>query len=164
MIELIVRAIVPTALTLLPPSMDSRAARAMLIAIGLQESRFQHRRQVNFGPARGFWQFEKAGVRGVMRHIDTRGHLEAALRELRYESIIGKTAELHYTIEDNDVLAAVFARLLLWTVPGRLPQITEHDRAWEQYIEGWRPGKPHRNTWRALYDEAWQRVSIGEPT
>ena len=39
------------------PGMDSAKARVMLLAIGLQESRFEHRRQIG-GPARGFWQFE----------------------------------------------------------------------------------------------------------
>ena len=34
------------ALRLLPPAMDSKEARVMLYAIGLQESRFTHRAQV----------------------------------------------------------------------------------------------------------------------
>ena len=48
------------ALSLLPPVMDTRAARAMIISICLQESRLQHRRQIG-GPARGFAQFERGG-------------------------------------------------------------------------------------------------------
>lgn len=48
--------------------MDSAAARCQMLAIGLQESRLQHRRQ-NGGPARGFWQFEKGGgVKGILFH------------------------------------------------------------------------------------------------
>ncbi|MCV6902125.1 MAG: hypothetical protein NTT76_05400, partial [Achromobacter xylosoxidans] len=46
------------ALALLPAGMDTQAAHVMLLAIGLQESRFTHRQQIG-GPARGFWQFEK---------------------------------------------------------------------------------------------------------
>ena len=46
------------AMALLPARMDTPEADCMLLAIGLQESRFVHRRQIG-GPARGFWQFEK---------------------------------------------------------------------------------------------------------
>ncbi len=68
------------ALALLPATMDTPAARVMLLAIGLQEGRFMHRRQIG-GPARGFWQFEKGtrasrgGVWGVFLHAASRDHL-----------------------------------------------------------------------------------------
>lgn len=149
-------------MSVLPPAMDTQPARAMLLAIGLQESRFLYRRQTNYGPARGFWQFEKAGIRGVSRHKSSMGPLNDALRALRYESLIGQTSKLHYAVEDNDVLACVFARLLLWTVPGALPTVDmpgAHDRAWAQYVDGWRPGKPHPETWRSFYSEAWDRIN-----
>ena len=45
------------ALKLLPEKMDSQAARAELVAIGLQESRLKYRAQIG-GPARGYHQFE----------------------------------------------------------------------------------------------------------
>mgnify|MGYP003654981810 CR=1 FL=1 len=45
------------ALSILPDTMNSLQAQAMLIAIGLQESRFSHREQVG-GPAKGYCQFE----------------------------------------------------------------------------------------------------------
>ena len=46
----------------------------MLLAIGLQESRLTHRRQIG-GPARGLWQFERGGgVAGVLRHAASRDH------------------------------------------------------------------------------------------
>lgn len=41
------------ALQLLPRKMDSKEARLMLLAIGYQESRFQHRRQLVGNPPRG---------------------------------------------------------------------------------------------------------------
>ncbi len=160
MIDLAVRHVVPAAMAVLPRHLDSLEARAMLIAIGLQESRFLYRRQTNFGPARGFWQFEKNGIRGVSKHSLTMGHLHAALREMRYESLIGQTANLHYAIEDNDVLAAVFARLLLWTVPKPLPGRNDALAGWDQYLAGWRPGAPHADTWEAHYNEAWDRVEL----
>ena len=53
-------------MALLPDRMDTPEARVMMLAIGLQESRFVHRRQIK-GPARGFWQFEQGGgVIGVV--------------------------------------------------------------------------------------------------
>lgn len=160
MIDIVARHIVPAAMAVLPPEMNTRPAHAEILTIGLQESRFLYRRQMNYGPARSFWQFEIAGVRGVMRHEKSAGPLKAALRQLRYEHLIGQTSNLHHAIEHNDVLGCVFARLLLWTVPGRLPGPGEPRDGWEQYLEGWRPGKPHRETWDAFYKEAWERVTL----
>lgn len=53
-LKLITTQAIEPALSLLPARMDSSRARAMLLAIGLQESRFEYRRQMNNGPARGF--------------------------------------------------------------------------------------------------------------
>lgn len=148
----------PAAFTLLPPAMKSDKATAMLLSIALQESKFQHRRQTNYGPARGFWQFEKNGVRGVMRHPQTRGLAIVVLRELRYEALVDKPAEVHYAIHDNDVLACAFARMLLWTVPGALPARDNPDAGWQQYLEGWRPGAPRHETWADHFEHAWQLI------
>src|SRR3546814_10617520 len=46
------------AIDLLGPQFGSVDAERMLLAIGLQESRFLHRAQIG-GPARGYWQFER---------------------------------------------------------------------------------------------------------
>ena len=127
----------------------------MLLAIGLQESRFMFRKQIG-GPARGYWQFEQGGgVRGVIEHAATGPLIRPLLDRMNYDQ---HPATAYAAIADNDVLACVFARLLLWTVPGSLPGPTEAQRAWEYYIEGWRPGKPHRQTWDAFYAQAWQEV------
>lgn len=151
---------IPAAYALLPPAMASSKATAMLIAIGLQESRFIHRRQVS-GPARGFWQFERdGGVMGVATHRKTAVLLAEVLRALRYEPLIGKAAGMHTAIEHNDVLACVFARLLLWTVPARLPERGEGQEAWRQYLEGWRPGKPHPATWASHFLDAWDLAEV----
>lgn len=128
---------------------DSPEARVMLCAIGLQESRFRHRRQVG-GPARGFWQFERGGgVAGVLNHASSRGPTAAvlALRGV-------KPADAYATLETDDMLACAFARLLLYTDPRPLPAIGDVDGAWDYYIANWRPGKPHRGTWDALYAQA----------
>ena len=52
MLELARTYTLPAALSLLPPRMDTPLARRYVLAIALQESRFEHRRQIG-GPARG---------------------------------------------------------------------------------------------------------------
>lgn len=151
-----VRAFVfPAAFALLPGVMDTAAARAMLLAIGLQESGFAHRTQVG-GPARGFWQFEQAGgTAGVLAHPTTMDYSRIVCGELVYPP----DAETCYrAIADNDVLACCFARLLLWTLPDRLPPRGHADRAWAQYLSAWRPGKPRPDDWPANYTLAWAQV------
>lgn len=134
---------------------DTPEARAMLLAIGLQESRFIHRRQIG-GPARGFWQFEQGGgVRGVLRH-----EASAQMADLvcRARSVPATEGAVYDALDDDDVLACCFARLLLWTDPKPLPPVGEVDLAWQLYIRTWRPGKPHRHTWGGLYLSAMGEV------
>jgi|SRR3990167_2418012 len=151
--NLIQNAILP-ALKLLPGKMDSPAARAMLIAIALQESRIAHRAQIG-GPARGYWQFEMyGGVKGVLNHPASQAHIRSALLALDY-SPDSKEPACYIAIEHNDVLAACFARLLLWTLPQPLPAQNNPAGGWSQYIAAWRPGKPHRDTFDGFYADAW---------
>jgi hypothetical protein len=162
-IEIVSSFVIPAALQVLGDRYDTPEARAMLLAIGLQESRFTHRAQVK-GPARGFWQFERGGgVKGVLTHATSSAPAIEALTMLRYhvpgEASMNTCARIYNVLEHNDVLAAVFARLLLWTLPGSLAGPNEHERGWDQYLSAWRPGKPHRATWNAFYTDAWDRVS-----
>jgi hypothetical protein len=148
----------PAAYALLPPVMASPEASAMLLAIGLQESRFLDRQQRQDGPARGFWQFERAGIKGVLHHRSTGGHVTSALRQLRYETIIDDVRSCHALVEHNDTVAAIFARLLLWTLPKALPARDDPEQGWFQYLDAWRPGRPHYETWTPLYTQAWHVV------
>lgn len=151
----LLRYIFPAAFALLPPTMDSQKACALLLAIALQESRCEYRQQIG-GPARGFWQFEMGGVAGVLTHRATAEHVRRVCEALRYPpSVIG----CHGAIRDNDVLASCFARLLLWTLPGALPGRDEAAAGWRQYLAGWRPGRPHPETWPAHYARAWALVT-----
>jgi len=157
MIDHLLRYTVPAAYAILPARMHSTEATALLLAIGLQESRFTYRRQKG-GPARGFWQFELTGVLGVRNHPDVSGYLQDALRALQYDGAsIGR--DVYLRLDDNDTLACVCARLLLWTLPERLPRRDQPNEAWRQYMAGWRPGRPHRGTWDAFYTEAWGAVT-----
>ncbi|MFY3950724.1 hypothetical protein ACOTH2_29875 [Achromobacter xylosoxidans] len=149
------------ALALLPSGMDTPAARVMLLAIGLQESRFVHRRQIG-GPARGFWQFEKGtrasrgGVWGVYLHPASKGHLAALCRA---RSVACDPDAIYAALEYDDVLAAGVARLLLWTDPKALPAIGDDDAGWALYLRTWRPGKPKPDSWLDLYRQAAAEVA-----
>lgn len=158
MITYLHRYAIPAAYDVLPVPMQSPAATAMLLAIALQESKAIHRRQVK-GPARGFWQFEAdGGVEGVLKHPATQRNARASLVALCYSKSMTVT-DIHAALEHNDALAAVWARLLLWTEPAPLPPrelgMTE---AWRQYLNTWRPGTPHPETWAENYDRAWAMV------
>ncbi len=150
-------------LRLLPAKMDSPEARILLVAIGLQESRFQHRFQLGFepedAPARSFWQFERGGgVRGVLQHHTTHKVAHRVCDVLR---IPADEDACYDAIAFNDALAAAFARLLLWTVPKPIPIVGKISEAWDYYVEGWRPGKPHRESWADLYRQAISIVERG---
>lgn len=163
----IVETAINPALSLLPKNMDSAKARVMLLAIGLQESRFEHRAQIvnggGKGPARGFWQFERGtrasrgGVWGVYLHPASNEHLRLLCRD---RDCNFDPAAIWAQIERDDVLAAGVARLLLWTDAGPLPEIGDVDGAWKLYADRtWRPGKPHRHTWDSLYAAAVAEVT-----
>lgn len=138
--------------------MRSKEAYVQQIAIGFQESRFIHRLQIR-GPARSFYQFEKnGGVRGVISHPATSHIAEDVCNLLRVPFVI---EECYHIMAYNDALASAFARLLLWTNPNRLPRIGDIDCAWDYYLETWRPGKPHRDTWNEMYDRAIRIVENG---
>lgn len=147
---------VEPALRLLPPHMDSPKARVMMLAIGLQESRFRHRKQLGGGPANSFWQMERrGGVAGVCRHPMSRDLMRKVCTALDCEFDITAVWE---RLATDDVLGAAAARLLLWTDAAPLPEIGQAQQAWDYYQRVWRPGKPHPETWHALYAQALDAV------
>ena len=164
--DVVEKAIKP-ALAMLPARMRSREAIVMLLAIGLQESLFKYRRQMGNGPARGLWQFEMmGGVNGVLQH---RSSAKLALDACRDRSVTAAADDVHAKLEHDDVLAAVFARLLLWTDPKPLPALNDIETAWQLYLRTWRPGAYARGTdeqkaalrkkWGTYYAQAMQEVS-----
>lgn len=163
LLDTIIKTAIEPALALLPPKMDTPAARVMLLAIGLQESRFMFRFQkiagqpYMKGPARGFWQMERGGgVHGVMSHAATQDMAERLCieRSIPFDSVL-----VHAALETDDVLAAAFARLLLWADYKPLPALdASHDEAWNCYTRNWRPGKPHRETWDEFHSQARGQV------
>jgi hypothetical protein len=144
-------------LALLPAKMAGCRATTMLVAIGLQESGFLVRRQYGNGPARGFWQFEAGGgVKGVMEHPNTTSYAAAVCAE---RGVPFERAKVWAALETDDLLAVVFARLLLWSDPKPLPAITEPDAAWNLYARTWRPGKPHPEKWADCHAQALEALA-----
>lgn len=150
-------AIFPAAFALLPPKCDSVQARQMLLAIGLQESKFLYRRQLGNGPAASFWQFEKGGgVKGVMTHPTS----SAIARDVcAARGVLFDQTAVWLAMQTDDVLGCCFARLLLLTDPAPLPSVIDAAGGWRYYERNWRPGKPHRETWDAYWSAA--RTALG---
>lgn len=127
---------------------DSFEARRFLLAIALQESALLHRRQVTTdgaenGPAASFWQGEITGGMCL-----TLGHrlTETMMRKACADHNIEATPRgLWEAMRYHDIIAATAARLLVYTLPGKLP--TTAVAGWAQYLDAWRPGKPHGSTW-----------------
>lgn len=147
---------VQPALDLLPRRMDSARARVLLLAIGLQESRLLHRRQLvgrqPIGPAAGLWQFERGGgCAGVLAH-----HYSADLMRwvCRARGVAPTVPALWTVMQRDDVLAAGAARLLLYTDPAPLPDVSDAAGAWAYYLRVWRPGQPHPDTWGTMHAQA----------
>lgn len=148
--QILIKNAIDPALTQLP-RMDSTNARIILLAIAYQESGAKHRKQVG-GPARGYWQFEQGGgVRGVLNHSASKPYIQHMLGALDY-SPDSSAASCYAAIEHNDILAAAFARLLLWTDPAPLPNNAPD--AWGLYMRTWRPGKPHPKAWAQNFMQA----------
>lgn len=127
---------------------DTLDARRFLLAIALQESGLAHRRQVihggvENGPALSFWQFEQGGgCKGVLTHF----RVAPTMRQLCVDFNVRPTPEgLWEAMRYHDIVAAIAARLLLYTLPSKLA--TTADDGWKQYLSAWRPGKPHQSTW-----------------
>lgn len=153
---------------ILPGAMASDRARVMQVAIGLQESRFEHRRQLvgspprPTGPAVSFWQFERGGgVRGVLNHHSSKAPAAKVCAALGVKPDAQSVWE---AMQTNDTLGAAFARLLLYTDPQALPAVGDVEAAWRLYLRVWRPGAYDRGTaeqradlrakWGRNYDKA----------
>lgn len=145
----IVEDVLPTVLP--EPFFNTCRARVQLAAIGLQESRFEVRRQYNNGPAASFWQFEPGGIRAVMHNPDTEAYARRVLDQI---GIQWRSSAVWSSMLLRDDVGVAFARLLLWSDRHALPAVGDVEGAWKYYLRNWRPGKPVHLTWARLYAEA----------
>lgn len=156
------KTIIGPGLQLLAPKLDTPQARVLLLAIGLQESKFTARRQMGNGPARSFWQFEEgatisSGVKGVLNHPASGDTLR---RVAVSRGVAGTSRAIWEAIERDDLLACALARLLILTDAAPLPALGDADGAWALYaLRCWRPGKPHPETWPGYYAQAFAEVA-----
>lgn len=134
---------------------DTSDARRFVLAIALQESSLAHRRQVaaggaETGPAASFWQFEPTGgCKGVLSHPAVAQHM----RSLCVDFNIDPTPQgLWEAMRYHDIIAAIAARLLIYTLPSKIAVTA--DEGWKQYTSAWRPGKPRLQTWAQCWDLA----------
>ena len=152
-LQAILTRVIDPGLALLPAPLTSDPARIYLLAIGLQESGFIHRRQYPSGPARGFWQFEPTGVTGVRTHPTSRFWLSHLCK---LHGIPFETRAIHSLLWHNDPFAAAVARLLLFTDPRPFP--LDAQLAYLYYRRLWRPGKPRPKAWPANWAQAYLTV------
>ena len=149
------KTVLSAAMAFLPHNMDSTQARVMLVAIGLQESELCYHIQCH-GPAKGLWQFEQVGVQGVFD--DSRTH-DLAVAVCLAMGVDANAAAVYARLPQDDVLAAVFARLTLWIDMQPLPALGDVNGAWQCYLRNWRPGKPRVSDWPLNYSKALAAVT-----
>lgn len=170
----VLETIIIPALNLLPPRMDTPSARVTMLTICGQEAAFKHRFQVlndptKKGPARGLWQFESGGgVKGVLGHAASRDEARAACT-VRSINPDDRNA-VWLGLETSDALAAIFARLLLWTDPQAMPIVGDEERAYQLYLRTWRPGahargdetvrEQLRRKWAGYYERAMVAAGV----
>lgn len=157
MITYLYERVIPAAYDILPKALNSAEASAMLLAIALQETQAAARRQLGNGPARGFHQFERAGVLGVQSHPVSRSLVQIAHAALCYAPQMNAQDAL-VAIEHNDILSCIYARLLMLRHPSALPGPSLPDVGWVIYFESWMPGRPRPDTWLGNYRRAWAIV------
>ena len=164
--ETVLREILPAAMAYLPPPMRSPEADLELLAMSMQESGLNDRRQgttAKPGPARGLLQFELGGVRGVMENDATRELLRTVCVAMK---VPYDARAMHLRCEEDDVFCFVLGRLNLWTDPWPLPAIGDWAEAFACYVRVWRPGAARtpeglakcRTRWRRNYTKALAAV------
>jgi hypothetical protein len=146
------------------PRLNSVDAHLLLLAIALQESAIETRQQ-DGGPAHGFWQFERAGIHAVLTHPSSGPIVQIYCADEQ----IPVDDEVLYdliTEPEDDPLACIIARALLYSDPNPLPSARQEQEAWDYYYRNWRPGRPDRHRWVWAYRTASETIfpPIGVPT
>jgi hypothetical protein len=133
---------------------DTPDARRFLLAIALQESSLAHRRQMiggtESGAAASFYQFEVGGgCKGVLTHPSAAKRMQELCAAF---NVTPTPAGLWEAMRYHDIIATIAARLLIYTLPSKLP--TTAAEGWKQYLSAWRPGRPRPETWEANWNLA----------
>ena len=161
--EILLAHVIRPALTLLREvsgrvAMHSTEAEVLTLAIALQETNGKARWQAGRGPAKGYWQFERSGLRGVLEHAAS-GRL--AIDYLRTIDLSADPEAVWAALPYSELAQAGLARLLLWTDPLPLPSVADQEAGWGYYLRNWRPGKPHAHHWAGNWAQAREMVRVG---
>lgn len=144
---------------------QNERADQQLLTTAYQESGLTERIQrVNgggFGPARGWWQFERIGVQDVVQRREA--VLRGVCEVLDFEF---NTSNIYTMVAFNDTLACAVARLTLHLDKHPLPQVHDGDGGFDYYARNWRPGAFTRGSeaqqaalrakWRGYWTRAQQ--------
>lgn len=132
---------------------SSPQAARFLLAVAIQESGLRHRRQVTGssglenGPAVSFLQGEiTGGLIDMLNRPATRNYMKAICEAY---NVTPTPAGLWEAIRYQDIVAFAAGRLLIYTLPFKLP--ATQDEGWAQYKRAWAPGKPKPDTWPAAW-------------
>lgn len=140
---------------------SSVSAARFLLAIALQESGLAHRRQVGVGgaengPAVSWFMFEQGGgCKGVLTHPAAAPRM---LKLCEAFNVKPDPSALWEAMHFQDIIAAIAARLLVYTLPGALPDTA--DAGWAQYLSAWRPGSPRPEEWPKNWALASKAVGV----
>lgn len=146
--------IVKAAELLWPEPWRGKAPEVYLAAIALQESMGLARSQRPSGPALSFWQIEPPTLDAVIQHPRVGPTLLAIADRLDLQP-----GQLREALRYSELFAASVARALLRSI--YLPLALDRDKAWQVYLEAWRPGVPRPGSWASCWAaaiSAWEKL------
>lgn len=141
------------------------AAECMLAAIPHQETNYASLYQIGDDGqpieelARGFYQFELAGVSGTMNHPAN----DWLLPLLAKNGFVDPTPEsIHWALPGSSALQIWLARSNLWwnsePLVEPIADAAHEEAAWQYYLFCWNPGQPHRSSWGPAWTNAVKAV------
>lgn len=135
-------------------------AAVFLLAVAIQESHLQFRKQFAGGPARGLFQMESEPLSMMTLVMKKNPELRAMLPT-------ADPKEMWNLLEfpENDKYGVYIARTALKSDPAPIPRLGNVEGAWEYYLKHWRPGKPRKEKWAISYEAAlgaWRSLNQRE--
>jgi hypothetical protein len=131
----------------------------LLLAIAGVESDWMARTQTGAPQlGRSYFMFEQNGVIALATNKVSEPLLTKLCAAIDVPMVL---PTIHEAIAWCDPLACGMARLLVRTLAPPLPALGDEQGAYDQYIEGWRPGKPDRDRWSARYATALGIIAPG---
>lgn len=156
--------------------MDEPQRLVLALAIAIEETSLDHRRQVlkggRYGKGRSWWQNEggsQASIGRLMNHPT----LSRPLKQLCIEQTIPwDLASIYEAVAWHDLLAAVIALLLIFSDAQPVPDVTDEYGMWGYYwrcwqpgaYRNWKPGDPQGERWHDAHRRALNAVTLVSAT